>query len=194
MHVVCVHANEGVAAALMVLDDQLMSQKAHGTTATAPPSRLRWGCSSKTADRICCFNRRGAEKSGYFVSGTSFLADVKCGADGEEDGGAAAATGSADGAGKAVEITFYDSVSDKPLFVAPKGRGVADFLDESIAHGWPSFRDDEVVVDSVRVLPDGEVVSLGGTHLGHNIPDAHGNRYCINLVSIAGGAEQASVE
>ena len=30
------------------------------------------------------------------------------------------------------------------------------------------------------------MVSLEGTHLGHNLPDKKGNRYCINLVSIAG--------
>ena len=37
-----------------------------------------------------------------------------------------------------------------------------------------------------RVLSDGETVSATGTHLGHNLPDRSGNRYCINLVSIAG--------
>ena len=31
-----------------------------------------------------------------------------------------------------------------------------------------------------------EVVSVDGTHLGHNLPDSKGNRYCINLVSVAG--------
>lgn len=41
--------------------------------------------------------------------------------------------------------------------------------------------------DNVRVLRgDNEAVSVDGTHLGHNIPDSAGNRYCINLVSIAG--------
>ncbi len=30
------------------------------------------------------------------------------------------------------------------------------------------------------------MVSLEGTHLGHNLPDSKGNRYCINLVSVAG--------
>ncbi len=51
----------------------------------------------------------------------------------------------------------------------------------------PSFRDEEVVWDNVRVLKgSGETVSLDGTHLGHNLPDRAGNRYCINLVSIAG--------
>jgi peptide methionine sulfoxide reductase MsrB len=33
-------------------------------------------------------------------------------------------------------------------------------------------------------------VSLAGTHLGHNLPDSKGNRYCINLVSVAGYPEQ----
>ena len=66
------------------------------------------------------------------------------------------------------------------------GRSFDEFLKESRAHGWPSFRDDEVNWEFVRVLPDGETVSVDGTHLGHNIPDRSGNRYCINLVSCAG--------
>ena len=36
------------------------------------------------------------------------------------------------------------------------------------------------------VLDIGEAVSVDGTHLGHNLPDSKGNRYCINLVSVAG--------
>ena len=52
--------------------------------------------------------------------------------------------------------------------------------------GWPSFRDEEVIWENVRSLHDGETVSIDGTHLGHNLPDADGNRYCINLVSVAG--------
>lgn len=44
----------------------------------------------------------------------------------------------------------------------------------------------QVVWENVRVLKNGETVSTGGTHLGHNLPDRSGNRYCINLVSIAG--------
>ena len=32
--------------------------------------------------------------------------------------------------------------------------------------GRPSFRDNEVNWDYVRVLPDGETVSMDGTHLG----------------------------
>ena len=84
-------------------------------------------------------------------------------------------------------ITFYDSVTGKPLFVAPINRSAQDFVRESEIHGWPSFRDEEVVWDNVRVLKSsGETVSVDGTHLGHNLPDRSGNRYCINLVSVAG--------
>lgn len=43
--------------------------------------------------------------------------------------------------------------------------------------------------ENVRVLDDGETVSIDGTHLGHNIPDGK-NRYCINLVSIAGNPDE----
>ena len=84
------------------------------------------------------------------------------------------------------EITYYDSATNKPLFVAPRGRTLEAFLAESVQHGWPSFRDEEVLWENVRVLSDGETVSVDGTHLGHLIPDASGPRYCINLCSVAG--------
>ena len=51
-------------------------------------------------------------------------------------------------------------MTGKPLFVAPKGRTWKEFVDESKAHGWPSFRDEEVVWENVRTLKDGEAVSL----------------------------------
>merc|ERR1712054_723051 len=103
----------------------------------------------------------GAEHSGYFTQ-TRFLREHS----GEE-------------------ITFYDSVTGKPAFIAPRGRTWKQFVDESKAHGWPSFRDQEVVKENVRVLSNGETISPEGTHLGHNLPDHKGNRYCINLVSVA---------
>lgn len=88
---------------------------------------------------------------------------------------------------KGEKITFYDSNTGKALFQAPQGRSMKDFLNESKAHGWPSFRDEEVLWDNgVRCLENGEAVSLDGTHLGHNLPDRSGNRYCINLVCVAG--------
>lgn len=51
----------------------------------------------------------------------------------------------------------------------------------------------EVVWENVSVLKNsGETVSVDGTHLGHNLPDKKGNRYCINLVSVAGKPETSS--
>ena len=142
-----------------------MSKKAHGTSETPVQEDLRWDCDAKLADRICNFNRHYAEHSGYFEGSPKFLEEAR----------------TAKG-----EMTFYDSNTGKPLFIAPRGRSMEDFLVESRAHGWPSFRDQEVVWENVRVLPDGETVSLAGTHLGHNLPDGKGSRYCINLVSVAG--------
>ena len=46
---------------------------------------------------------------------------------------------------KGEEITFYDSVTGKPLFIAPRGRTMEEFKKESRSHGWPSFRDEEVM-------------------------------------------------
>lgn len=83
-------------------------------------------------------------------------------------------------------MDFYDSNTGKKLFTAPVGRTWDQFIAESKAHGWPSFRDEEVNWDYVRCVKGGESVSVDGTHLGHNLPDGKGNRYCINLVSVAG--------
>ena len=88
-----------------------MAPKAHGTSARPVPSPLRWGCDAKLADRICSFNRHYAEPSGSFL-GTGFLAAAR------KD----AAAG---------PITFYDSVTGRPLFRAPIGRSFADFEAES---------------------------------------------------------------
>ena len=77
-------------------------------------------------------------------------------------------------------------MTGKNLFTAPVNRTTSEFIQESEDHGWPSFRDEEVDWVNVRCLRNGEVVSVDGTHLGHNLPDEKGNRYCINLVSIAG--------
>lgn len=85
-------------------DETLMKEKAHGTSDAAVQANLRWGCDNKLADRICNYNRRWAENAGYFQT-TSFLKDVD----------------------PTQEITFYDSVTGKPLFVAPKGRSFEDF-------------------------------------------------------------------
>jgi len=150
-----------------------MSQKGHGTSIQPVQPDLLYGVNNKLADKICNYNRYFAELGGYaFQSSLTFEQTVR-----QE-----AAT-----IHTKHPITFYDSVTGKPLFVAAKHRTVEQFIAESKVHGWPSFRDDEVVWDNVRVLQNsGETVSVDGTHLGHNLPDRSGNRYCINLVSIAG--------
>ena len=158
-------------------DEAIMAPKAHGTAAGAVLPRLRWNVDRELADWCCCFNRHYAEPSGYWAS-TAFLSEV-------------AGAGGVDGD---QPIVFADSVSGKPLFVAPRGRPLASFLRESEAHGWPSFRSEEVVWENVRVLPDGECVSTSGSHLGHNIPDGDGLRLCINLVSVAGTPRRAMSE
>ncbi len=128
---------------------------------------LRWQCDREVADRICNFNRHYAEHSGYFKTRAEFLNE----ADNTPEGAA---------------MSFYDSNTGKLLFTAPRNRSMEEFLKESRAHGWPSFRDAEVNWEYVRVLPNGETVSVDGTHLGHNLPDGKGSRYCINLVCVAG--------
>ena len=202
-------------------DEETMAPKAHGSTAAPVQKNLKWNVDRKTADRICCFNRHAAEYRGYFQAESRYLAEVS----------------------RDEPTIYYDSVTGKPLFVAPVGRSFDQFLAESQVHGWPSFRDEEVVWENMRVLKaSGEAVSADGTHLGHNvrvprrssfltllpllfsrssdgyacgdewmpltrvlwqIPDAKGNRYCINLVSVAGqpdgeaggdGAADASLE
>jgi hypothetical protein len=150
-------------------NETLMSPKEHGTSNTPVQNPLRWGCDPKVADRICNFNRHYAEYSGYFQT-TSFLTEVLAAS--EDD--------------STPIIQFYDSNTGRLLFQAPQGRTMNEFITESRRHGWPSFRDNEVNWKYVRVLPNGETVSVDGTHLGHNLPDRKGNRYCINIVSIAG--------
>jgi len=152
-------------------EDSIMSPKAHGTTPKRVQSKLRWSCRDDLADRICSFNRHYAENAGYWERSATFLSEE------EQSAG---------------DTTFYDSVTGKPLFYAPRERSWEAFVKESRSHGWPSFRDSEVNWEYVRVLPNGECVSVDGTHLGHNLPDRSGNRYCINLVSVAGLPEDGA--
>eukprot|EP00747_Dinoflagellata_sp_TGD_P197873 gnl/TRDRNA2_/TRDRNA2_69810_c0_seq1.p1 gnl/TRDRNA2_/TRDRNA2_69810_c0~~gnl/TRDRNA2_/TRDRNA2_69810_c0_seq1.p1 ORF type:complete len:193 (-),score=31.71 gnl/TRDRNA2_/TRDRNA2_69810_c0_seq1:95-673(-) len=132
-------------------------------------SDLRFGCKSdySMANQICCHNTDFAEPSGYFQTlpnGGLFAELDKHGV-----------------------TTFYDAVCGLPLFRAPIGRSFEDWKAESEEHGWPSFRQKEVVWENVQAPRlDGEVRSKCGVHLGHNIPDFSGNRYCIDLVCIAG--------
>eukprot|EP01130_Rhizamoeba_saxonica_P013365 TRINITY_DN5700_c0_g1_i1.p1 TRINITY_DN5700_c0_g1~~TRINITY_DN5700_c0_g1_i1.p1 ORF type:complete len:333 (+),score=72.26 TRINITY_DN5700_c0_g1_i1:132-1001(+) len=147
--------------------DSIMDQKAHGTCVGPVQDPLKFDVKHSLAEKISCFTRRYAERSGYWKS-TSFKEDIT--KIYNENG----------------RVPFYDSVTGKLLFNAPVGRTLDQFIEETTRHGWPSFRDNEVEWKNVRVLHDGETVSLDGTHLGHNLPDFSGNRYCIDLVSVSG--------
>jgi hypothetical protein len=114
-------------------------------TKKAVQSNLRWGCDWDKADQICNYNRHYAEFSGYWKT-TSFLTNT-------------------DTRTSSFRQTFYDSNTGKPLFYAPIDRTWDEWIAESSKHGWPSFRDSEVNWDNVRVLPNGETVSVDGTHL-----------------------------
>jgi peptide methionine sulfoxide reductase MsrB len=133
--------------------------------------------SYSTAERICCNNHRYAEYRGYLEAPEVDL------------------FGRLDPRG---ETVFYDSVCGIPLFVAPRGRSFSDFREESFKHGWPSFRPEEMVSENVIVHDDGRMESRCLTHLGHNLPEGGMDRYCIDLVCVAGaplpdGDERAGI-
>lgn len=118
-----------------------------------------------TAERICCNNHRAAEYRGYLEASEVDL------------------FGKLD---PLVETIFYDSVCGLPLFIAPRGRSFDEFKRESLKHGWPSFRPEELVSENVIIHNDGRMESRCLTHLGHNLPEGGVDRYCIDLVCMAG--------
>eukprot|EP00928_Gymnodinium_smaydae_P085448 TRINITY_DN68913_c0_g1_i1.p1 TRINITY_DN68913_c0_g1~~TRINITY_DN68913_c0_g1_i1.p1 ORF type:complete len:240 (-),score=21.89 TRINITY_DN68913_c0_g1_i1:81-800(-) len=126
------------------------------------------------AETICCHNTFFAEFSGYFttVGGRGLFAQLN-------------ASG---------VTTFYDAVCGQPLFRAPVGRSFQEWQEESLEHGWPSFRSREVISENIHQFSFGEVRSVCGTHLGHNIPDDKGDRYCIDLMCIAGHPTKVHLE
>ena len=146
--------------------------------------RLQRGCASHLSDHICCHNERYAEYWGYWKT-TSFPRKVRicvtvqalplcrfcaillptvCTAlieflplAGQLPAGI-------------TELTFYDVSTGRPLFIAPKGRSFEEFYSESTEHGWPSFRDEEVLWENVLIRPGGETVSVNGTHVRARMP------------------------
>jgi peptide methionine sulfoxide reductase MsrB len=114
--------------------------------------------------------------AGYFLT-TSFLSEIRI--------------------EKIKDLTFFDSNTGLPLFLAPRGRTLDDFLTESRNFGWLRFRTEEVLWNNVHLNEScGELVSKDGTHLGHVLPDpeTHEPRYMINIVSIAGRPTNSLVE
>eukprot|EP00941_MAST-03F_sp_MAST-3F-sp1_P004622 g4622.t1 len=149
----------------------------------AVQQELRFGLSKQEnidlADWICCHNHHLAEPSGFFQD---YL---------QEKNLPLQSVGQVtDGQTGKNELYFYDSVCGVPLFRIEVSRTREEFFAESKQHGWPSFRPDkdEVFTDNIVEHSNGEITSRCGTHLGHNLPDGEGDRYCINLVCIAGVA------
>ena len=129
-----------------------------------PMSTLLYGADWKTADNICCHNHHWAERAGYADS-IHFWDKLDP---------------------KKVTV-FYDAHCGIPLFkFDPSVRSFAAWKAESLRHGWPSFRPKETFANNIDIVDGGEMISKCGTHLGHNLPDRHGARYCINLVCMAG--------
>lgn len=135
-------ADVQVGGSPVFAQESVMAPKAHGTSDAPVQKNLKWAVDQDTADRITNYNRRYAEFGGYWKQ-TNFLKEVS----------------------RTEPTTYYDSVTGKPLFRAPIGRSMEEFLAESNVHGWPSFRDSEVVWENTRVLRDGETVSSTGTHV-----------------------------
>ena len=85
------------------------------------------------------------------------------------------------------QTVFYDSVCGIPLFSVPRNRTLADFQADTTEHGWPSFREAEIVDKGLHTdLATGFVFSSCGTHLGSYLPDDKGPRWCLDLSCVAG--------
>ena len=85
----------------LILNEEVMRQKEHGTCSEEVMKNLKWQISHDDADRICCFNRKSAERKGSFQNQTQFKNEFQA-CDGIMD--------------------FHDSVTGKILFTAPKYR------------------------------------------------------------------------
>lgn len=150
-----------VSATLAASDDQCFDFTPMSSVSTYLGATLDYS----VADRICCHNHKFAEYRGYLdAPEVDFFGRLD----------------------PSIETVFYDSVCGIPLFIAPRGRSFDDFRTESLKHGWPSFRPEELVSENVIIHNDGRMESVCKTHLGHNLPTGGVDRYCIDLVCMAG--------
>lgn len=172
------------------------------------PSELLYGCTSWISkyEQICCkVPQHYAEHRGFLREPDVRFFDRLLEMKAAVEAGGATAAGVADAAGAdelsgvhirlangaaEYEWIFYDSQCGLPLFVAPRGRDFESWRSESEVHGWPSFRDTEVLPGAILMKQGDEVVSRcpRPTHLGHRFTDHGGHRYCIDLLCMAGQA------
>ena len=66
------------------------------------------------------------------------------------------------------------------------GRDKESFLEDSKKLGYLSFREGEVDWQNVRLLVNGNIVTVDGVFLGRVATDENGNRYAVNLSAVAG--------
>ncbi len=155
--------------ALAASDDQCFDFTPMSSVSTYLGATLDYS----VADRICCHNHRFAEYKGYLAAPeVDFFSRLD----------------------PSVETVFYDSVCGLPLFIAPRNRTFNEFKAESLKHGWPSFRPEEMITENVILHNDGRMESVCRTHLGHNLPSGGVDRYCIDLVCMAGEPLSANDE
>lgn len=139
-------------------EEELMAPKAHGTCERrsdfkftlwftlfidGPAATLRWNVPTDLADKICCFNRHSAEVRFFFVfpEDAIFLLFFSKNSGFWLDQKKHKFLTEVDKSGK--EVIFYDSIFQKPIFIAPRNRTWEEFEKESTSHGWPSFRIEE---------------------------------------------------
>ena len=84
-------------------------------------NQLRWNVDINLARRICCNNRLGAEQKNSWENNKDF--NIWLQSDEPK--------------------IFYDSVSNLPVFKIK--RPINEWIEESQKHGWPSFRDNEII-------------------------------------------------
>lgn len=154
-----------------VVEPEFMADEASFARCKAriPRERLRWGADRTAASEVGCSRGGRHELKGAW----------------EQTGLVKAA---ARAAARDESITFYDTSTGVPLFVAPRNRTMHHFLQESRDMGWLVFRDAEVELAHVRTLraTRGMLVSADGLRIGVNQPDEYTSRYIINIATIAG--------
>lgn len=160
-------AADPIAGPIFAFPKDIMTEKKHGTCPVEVQKDLRFGVDVTTADIVSCYNTNLAEVRGYaFQEGKMLEHDLQY--------------------SPTRSLMLFDSVTSKKLLRVPQARSFEQFLDESRKLGYLSVRDNEVMWENVRVLVNGNLVSVDGTFLGRVAPDQDGNRYAINLSAVSG--------
>lgn len=187
----------GPAEAVSVPKPPLQRAKSDSYTPLRVQNELRWGCDRDIAMHVCNDPTKNESKeywrqttfSTFINSNASLMTKNK-----PQSFRIVSFVKKIWRPKKTVDMTFYDSVTGKPLFVAPRGRDLEQFKESVIANGWLVFNEEEVFWQNVECINDSIIKSKDGTYLGRKVPHGaivpgnkyYGGLYKINLVSIAG--------